>query len=135
MKSLLLASMLSTLISGTHTTTPLDKPGTLPEKCPSVLSMSSKGLNYVAPFIPGSAWIGVRENSRYDTKDTWTFLLIASSHAKNGKIALQELTNNISSYQLKSGPQWDNEMGIAYCEYETESGHDFSVTFTPSLYG
>ena len=133
MKTLFLASMLSTLLAAGTQTKPLDKPGTLPEKCPSVSSISSQGLDYVAPFIPGRGWIGVKENSHYDTNDTWTFTLFTDSDAKNGRIAIQQLSKKISSFNLKFGPRWDDEMGLVYCEYET-GGHSLATAFTPSLY-
>lgn len=134
MKAVFLTSVLSTLISNGGPTVPVSKPGNLPEKCPSIMSLSSQGLDYVVPMIPGRAWIGVKENSHYDTNDMWTMYLMTDSDSKNGRVAIQQLVKKISSFHLDAGPEWDNEIGVVTCFYVPDSGGGFAATFTPSLY-
>ena len=133
MKTLLLATMLSTLLSNGTQTTPLVKPDTLPEKCPSVSSILSQGLDHVSPFLfPGkNYWVGIKENSHYDTNDNWG-VYTAGEGDKNGRIAIQQLSKNIGSMQFKEGPGWDSDTGLVYCVYESDS--HVTLAFTPSIY-
>jgi hypothetical protein len=137
MKTLLLTTVLSTLLSnGTHTT-PLVMPERLPEKCPSVASMLSQGLDHVSPFmLPGNnAWVGIKENSHYDTNDNWT-LFTAGEGDKNGRVAIQQLSKNIGSMQFEGGPELDKETGLVICAYKNDSAEplNFAFAITPSIY-
>lgn len=132
MKSLLLASMISTLVSHANPEH-LMKPALLPEKCPTVASLASQGLDHVAPVLLASAWIGVKENSHYDTNDSWSLIYMDNTEKYNGKIAMQQLSKKISLHESDGAPEWDQDTGLTVCFYEYKHQPSM-VAITPSLY-
>ena len=147
MKTLLLTTMLSTLLSnGTHTTSQAMLK-TLPEKCPSVSSISSQGLDHVIPLhspfvfpfpdeqLKHWLWVGIKENSHYDTNDSWTVHTIGEGD-KNGRMAIHQLSKHMSSMQFEEGPERDKDTGLVVCVYKYDDEDLFSMTmaFSPALY-
>ncbi len=135
MKSLILTTMLSTLLShGANTSTaPLVKVRPpVPASCPSLNSLITQGLDYVAPMF--IAWVGVKENSYYDTKDNWTLVMFDPTNETKGRVAMQQLVKDLKIAQNQMGPTWDNDLQAYGCTYQDKDNNLFVAAITPSIY-
>lgn len=133
MKTLLMTTVLSALLSHGENTVPVVKPKAQPEKCPGIAMMAWVGLDHVTPF-PEMGWIGVKENSSYDTGDKWTFMILNFRGESNGKNAIQQLSKDIGTLQLKGEPLWDEKFGKYICFYEDEAKEIIAGAITPVMY-
>jgi len=101
MKSLLLATALA--VAALTSTTVLAQSGdnqpTLPEKCPSLAAIAAEGLDHLSlnEFFSTYSWVGVKEKSNYDTKESWT-LFYYGHHSLNPKRAMAEMVEALDEF-------------------------------------
>lgn len=96
----------------------------LPEKCPSVSAIISEKLDHVIPLFDG--WIGLKDRSQYDTKDTWTFVNLFPIVTKDQEEALRKSVASLSLLHFQDGPEEAKDGKGAVCSYV---GSDSSVEF------
>lgn len=138
MKSLVLTALLSSLMSSEIEQG--KQPTLMPEKCPSVASIASDKINYVAPFptpMNGAEfwWIGVIENSYFDTEDNWTIVMLMTTKERNGRKIMENIANAVQHLKpfRSDMPQWDEQLG-AICTYRSKQDNLVAVAIAPSLY-
>jgi hypothetical protein len=144
MKGLILSTILSSLLShGANTSHPVKSVAVpLPEKCPSIAVIASQGLDHVSPFILAgfNSWMGIKENTRYDTNDNWTFMGLQINGDRNGKVAIQQITSQLNSLHINGEPQIDSDSQIAFCLYtqddslKQDNPYVVGIAYTPSSY-
>jgi len=104
----------------------------IPNKCPSVASIVSVGLDSIEPF-EGATWTGSKRNSTYDTNENWTFAIMfieAKTPEKAFEKASKALTVLVS---MNQSPEQFNDKGIYVCWYQGNfQGNDMhGAAFTP----
>jgi hypothetical protein len=97
-----------------------------PEKCPSVSSIITEGLNYVEKN--GETYIAAQV-SRYGTSDTWGFVVweIAATSTED---ALNKGQNALSSLSYRAGPTYIASENVWACLYHTANGYK-AAALTP----
>lgn len=116
MKSLISAiSALLLLLSTASQATILN---TQPEKCPSINSIKTAGINHVEKS--NGVWLATQK-SKYNMKEEWSFI-IGPFHANDPKDALIKATTALSTLRFDSGPiSYKN--GRSGCNYKIDLEH------------
>jgi hypothetical protein len=103
-----------------------------PNKCPSVASIVSVGLDSV-DSLGGDVWAGSKKNSTYDTNENWTFGIMYIEE-KSPEKAFEKLSKALTVLvSMNQSPERDKDYGKYVCWYRGNfEGNDmFGAAYTP----
>lgn len=104
----------------------------IPAKCPSVAAIMAEKLDYVQDW--GTAWLGFKFQSQYDTNDEWSLLTEFKLETKDPKEAKKESIEMLALLRFQSGPIEDErEKGHYICNYTTDNEFNHAVVMTPAV--
>jgi len=100
-----------------------------PEKCPSVSSIQSVGVNSAEGS--GGMWDAFQKKANYDTTDEWSFFIGVFS-ASDADDALNQARNSLTTLTFTDGPHQLPVPGGWICMYQDNATH-LAVAGTPPM--
>jgi hypothetical protein len=101
-----------------------------PEKCPGATTFQNVAFDAAQKDNQGNWVAGVMSN-KYDTKDTWTFV-VAKIKATSESDAIAKATASLKTVKFIYGPLPNEEYNIWGCVYSTAAGYP-AVSVTPAM--